>query len=194
MKEKPWIAWTFLAGTSLAFLLAVTVVIPREPGRLEPGREGSFGYSFDPHLILTVNETALEIDSLGESNFVMHVVARNTAAEDLEVDLSSLRLTLLSSDERSVEVVTPDWNEGRGGVTSLLPSSSAEAVIRFELESKDSTLAILIWQHYAILDYLPVARGSILCPSLRFEIEVASLPRRGVGSRAQEPALGDKKP
>ncbi len=175
--QRNWILGFFVTAASFGLLITVFLLIPRQPGPMTVGQPQPFRFAFDPHLFLNIDEVSLQ-ENWGGSIVRVHIVASNTAAGDMPIDLSELRLALVTEEGGTLEPVMPVWKEGASITTTLPPRASVSANVELAVPNGVRPVAVLAWEDYAFLRYLPAARGTALCPTLRLTLDDLGGPAR----------------
>ena len=163
---RTWILALFIAALCFGVLGSIVLLIPREPPMLEPGVPDSFRFMPDPHLFLSFGEVS-QSPTIGGSSVRATLIASNTAAGEMTIDLRNLRLALVTA-EGTLDPVMPVWE---GEVSALEPNRSSTARVTFPVPQGVEPEAILIWENYSFLRLIPGARGSILCPTLKLSLD-----------------------
>ena len=186
--KSNWILAFFIAALCFGLLGTVFLLVPRRPAEMVLGTPNTFRFTFDPHLLLIIEEMSHRPGPSG-SSIRATLVASNTAAADMLIDLSDLRLAVIAADRSELDPVMPAWENDPDGSAALSPRTSRTARVELPLPETFEPAAILIWEDNRLLRLLPAARGSILCPTLRLSLDeedgVGALPD-GAGKTPRE--------
>ena len=168
--KRNWIIAFFVTVLGFGLLGSVILLIPRQPPELELGEPDSFRFIPDPHLLLRIDEVSRQ-PRPGGASLRVTFVASNTAASDMTIDLTDLRLALVAADEITGDAVMPVWEGEPASAAALAPQTSLVAQVTLPIPAGVEPTAILIWEEYSFLRYMPRARGSILCPTLKLSLD-----------------------